>query len=159
MLDSLPALLRSLAPAANALSVLADLRRRSRGDARALLEELKQNLRFCVLVTEEGASVDEALPLITTGEYDRLNGAGFDFNALQRRPIGRHRSLAGTDLASWQGKETAELVVSIYDKLKDIRAVYPRSSRRGPERWRVRVANIHKRILLLLKHVSNPQGE
>jgi hypothetical protein len=80
---------------------------------------------------------------------------GFNFNTLKRGKIAPFPSLAGTDLASWQGKTTEALVESIYDKLNDLKLRYPHVKRSEKYRWRVRVNNIRKRIWLLLRHVSH----
>ncbi len=85
--------------------------------------------------------------------FDRLNRAGFDFNAVKRERIGTGKSLAGTDLASWQGKSTEAVLGSIYDKIKDLKTIYPRTVKNRARRRRSRVWNIQKRIRLLLKHL------
>ena len=84
---------------------------------------------------------------------DRLNAAGFDFNALQRRRIAPYPGLAASDLAPWSGKTTAALVSNIYDKLKDLRSRHEFT----PEQKfnRRRLINIHKRLLLLLRHARD----
>jgi hypothetical protein len=114
MFDSIPAILKSLASAGAALRSFSDWRRRTRGDVRALVEELKENSRLCWLVLEEDVALDTIMPSLSTREFDRLNRAGFDFNAVKRERIGADKSLAGTDLASWQGKSTEALLRSIY---------------------------------------------
>ena len=60
-------------------------------------------------------------------EYDRLCKSGFNFNNLKRNKIPKYKSLEGTNLSAWQGKETEKLVSNIYDKIKDIKIKYPRS--------------------------------
>ena len=54
----------------------------------------------------------------------------------------------------WGGKDTEELVVSIYDKINEIKIRFPHVGNKTKYRWGVRVNNIRKRIWLLLKHVS-----
>lgn len=56
-----------------------------------------------------------------------------------------------TDLASWAGKSTQELIENIYDKIKDLRSLYALSAQQN-RRFGPRIINIHKRILLLLRH-------
>jgi len=152
LLESLPAILKAFSNGAAALAALADWRAKTRGNARALVEELKENARCCLLVLEDDVPIEQVIERFATSEYDRLGRAGFDFNSLRRSRIERYASLEGTELASWRGKPTEQLVVSIYDKIKDLRAHYPHAKESERRRWRVRVANIHKRILLLLLH-------
>jgi len=69
--------------------------------------------------------------------------------------ITKYPSLDGTDLSSWGGKETADLIESIYEKINDIKIRFPHVSNNGKYLWGVRVNNIRKRIWLLLRHVSS----
>ena len=64
-------------------------------------------------------------------------------------------SLENTDLSSWQGKETEELVFAIYDKIKNLIVKFPYTKTSDKYRWGVRVNNIRKRIWLLLRHMNS----
>ena len=88
-------------------------------------------------------------------EYKRLAREGFNFNSLKKGRIAAFASLEGTDLASWCGKETEELIDSIYDKINDLKIRYPYVGKNEKYRWGVRVNNIRKRIWLLLMHVRS----
>ena len=90
---------------------------------------------------------------ISVSEYKRLAKEGFNFNTLKKGKIAAIASLEGTDLASWRGKETEELIESIYDKINDLKIRYPYVREKDKYRWNVRVSNIRKRIWLLLMHV------
>lgn len=155
MIDSLPAVLGSLASSGAALNLFRKWHAETKGNVAAIIDELKDNLRFCLLVLEEGVAIDKAAGTISTAEFTRLRKGGFNFNKLQGRRIPAYKSLENTDLASWRGKTTEELVINIYDKLKDLQALYPHSDEDKKRRLQVRVANIHKRILLLLKHAAS----
>jgi hypothetical protein len=99
-------------------------------------------------------ALSEVVGKLSTAEYDRLLRDGFGFNGLKRRKIKRMPSLDNTDLASWQGKETEELVFAIYDKLKTLIQKHPYTADNPKYRWGVRVQNIRKRIWLLIRHVE-----
>ena len=152
MLENIPAVLKSLATAGSALKAFADMRARTRGEARAIVEELKENSRLCWLVIEEGVPVERIIPDLSSQEYDRLNRAGFDFDALKRKKINALRGLQDSDLASWTGKPTSALVENIYDKIKNLKTTYRHAPHSEKRRWRARIINIQKRILLLLEH-------
>jgi hypothetical protein len=62
--------------------------------------------------------------------------------------------MKNTDLASWSGKSTQHLIQNIYDKIKDLRSLHALSVNPG-RRFGPRIINIHKRILLLLRHASH----
>ena len=118
-----------------------------------MIEELKNNAKYCWLIQEEDVDLNKMIPQLSTNEYDRLSKEGFNFNALKWKKIKKHPSLDGTDLSVWQGKSTDKLVVSIYDKIKDLKIKYQFASSSDRIYWKRRVVNIQKRILLLLQHV------
>ena len=153
MLESVAPVLNLLVSASKVMMWFADLRKKTKGDVRALVEELKENSRLCFRVIEDSAPPEEVIPKFSTAIYDRLNESGFDFNAVKRADIPAFEGMDKTDLASWAGKSTQELIESIYDKIKDLRSLHALSvktkRRPGP-----RIINIHKRILLLLRHAK-----
>lgn len=151
---TIPAALKSLASAGSALSELASWRKRARGDARALVGELKDNLSYLDMVVVDDVALDAVVTRLSTVEYKRLAKAGFNFNALKRDRIAHYSSLQGTELASWAGKDTQDLVESIYDKINELVIRYPHVANHKNYRWQVRVNNIRKRIWLLLRHVK-----
>lgn len=155
MLENIPLALKSIASAASTLNAFSDWRSGTKGDVHALIEELKENSRYCWLVLEQGIDPDTVIPKLSTTEYDRLGKAGFDFNSLKRRNIPNMRSLQGTDLSSWQDKSTEALVANIYDKIKDLKTLHPYLGKRQNIQWKTRIGNIQKRNLLLLKHVTS----
>ena len=154
MLENIPGILKSIATTYSGLKAFSDMRAQTRGDARSLVEELKENSRLCWLVIEEEVEVGKIIPKLTHIEFDRLNKAGFDFDALQRKKIRNYNQLNDTDLASWAGKSTNDLVENIYDKIKNIKTTFTYAPTSDKRRWKIRVLNIQKRILLLVKHVN-----
>lgn len=152
MLENIPAVLKSLATAGSALKAFADMRARTRGEARAIVEELKENSRLCWMVIEEDVPVGRIIADLSSREYDRLARAGFDFDALQRRKISALQGLQDSDLASWTAKPTSLLVENIYDKIKNLKTTYRLAPCSEKRRWKARIINIQKRILLLLEH-------
>ncbi len=128
---------------------------KTRGNARALVEELKDNSRLCWLVIEDDVAVKKIIPSLSYTVYDRLNKAGFDFNALKRKKIRDYAQLKQSDLESWTGKSTHELIENIYDKIKNLKTTYKYAPDSGKHRWKARVINIQKRILLLVKHLRD----
>lgn len=155
MIENIPTILKALATTASGLNAFTGWRSQTKGDSRAIIEELKENSRYFWLVLEDNVDIDEIVAQLSTKEYDRLCKSGFDFNALKRNKIGRYQSLKGTDLASWQGKETEKLLSNIYDKIKTLQIKYPYSKNNKKINWKQRVKNIQKRILLLLIHAGS----
>lgn len=91
---------------------------------------------------------------LSIDEYRRLSKEGYSFNSLKSRKITNYDSLKGTDLSSWTGKSTEQLIDSIFEKLNILKIKFPHVADNSKYRWNVRVDNIRKRIWRLLKQVS-----
>lgn len=155
MLENIPVLLKSFETATGSLNAFMGWKSKAKGNASSVIEELKENSRYLWLVIEEDVSLEKVVSNLSTKEYDRLLKEGFSFNSLKKNKIGSYVSLDGTDLSSWQGKETEKLVFNIYDKIKDLKTKYPLSKNSKKIRWNQRVKNVQKRILLLVKHANS----
>lgn len=153
MLASVSLLLSVVSSCAKAMLWFSDLHKQSRGNVRALVEELKENSRLCFRVIEDNVPPEAVIPRFSTVVFDRLNESGFDFNTVKRSAIPDFEGLSGSDLAPWAGKPTKLLIASIYDKIKDLRSIHALNAKE-PRLWRRRIINIHKRLLLLLRHAS-----
>jgi len=154
MTIEVPAVLQSLSSAGSALSALTAWRKKARGDARALIGELKDNLYYLDMVAEDGIELAAVVNKLSNKEYKRLSTEGYNFNALEKKKISRYESLKGTSLSAWSGKSTEDLIESVFEKLNLLKIKFPHVAKNSRYRWSVRVDNIRKRIWLLLKHVS-----
>ena len=125
---TIPTILKSLASAGAAIKELAAWRKRSKGDARMLIGELKDNLTYLDMVAEDGVPLGDVIKKVSNSEYRRLAATDYNFNALKRGKIARYPSFKGSELASWAGKSTEDLVESIYDKLNQLKLRYPHVS-------------------------------
>ncbi|GMQ74944.1 MAG: hypothetical protein BMS9Abin01_0186 [Gammaproteobacteria bacterium] len=150
-----PAVLQSLSSAGSAISALTTWRKKARGDARALVGELKDNLYYLDMVAEDGVELAAVVDKLSITEYKRLSREGYNFNALEKKKIAGYDSLRGTDLASWSGKSTENLIESICEKLNILKIKFPHVAQNSKYRWSVRVDNIRKRIWLLLRHAGH----
>jgi len=155
MIENIPALLKVFDTAKSTLSAFTGWKSNAKGDARAIIEELKQNSRYLWLVIEEDVEIGEIVKELSTIEYDRLSREGYNFNNLKNKKIAKYSSLNNTSLSSWQGKKTEALVSNIYDKIKDLKTKYPMAKKSKKVRWQTRVKNTQQRILLLLRHARN----
>jgi hypothetical protein len=149
-----PAVLQSLSSAGSALSALTAWRKKARGDARALIGELKDNLYYLDMVAEDGVALAAVVNKLSIKEYKRLSTEGYNFNALEKKKISSYESLKGTSLSAWSGKSTEDLIESVFEKLNLLMIKFPHVAQNSRYRWSVRVDNIRKRIWLLLRHVS-----
>ena len=152
---TIPTVIKSLSAGGSAMKSINSWWKKSKGDTRALIGELKENLTYLDMVAEDDVPLGDVVEKISVTEFKRLSKEGFNFNKLKKSKISNYPSLQGTDLSSWAGKETERLIESIYDKLNDIKIRFPHVSSNKKYRWGIRVSNIRKRIWLLLKHVNS----
>ena len=152
---TIPTALKALSSGGSAMKSIAMWWSKSKGDSRALIGELKDNLSYLDMVAEDEIPLSDVVDKLAVTEYKRLSKEGFNFNKLKKSKISKYPSLKGTDLERWAGKETEELIVSIYDKINEIKIRFPHVGSNKKYRWGVRVNNIRKRVWLLLKHVRS----
>jgi hypothetical protein len=152
MLESILPALSGLITTAKAMASFDALRKGRKGDVRSLIEEFKENSRLCFRVVNDGIDHKAVIAKFSTSEFDRLNKAGFNFNALKHQKIRGIPGIEKTDLASWPGKTTAALVENIYDKIKDLKSLHEFKPEGVANRRRL--INIHKRICLLRRHAG-----
>ena len=152
---AIPTALKALSTGGSAMKSINSWWNKSKGDSRSLIGELKDNLSYLDMVASDGVPLGDVADKLSVVEYKRLSKEGFNFNKLKKSKIVKYPSLQKTDLEKWGGKETEELVDSIYDKINEIKIRFPHVGYNKKYRWGVRVSNIRKRIWLLLKHVSN----
>ena len=151
---TIPTALKTLAAGGSAMKRMNNWWSQSKGDSRALIGELKDNLSYLDMVVADGIPLDDVIESLCTVEYKRLSLEGYNFNKLKKSKIKKYPSLKGSDLKKWGGKRTEDLVVAIYDKINEIKIRFPHVGHDSKYRWGIRVNNIRKRIWLLLKHVS-----
>jgi hypothetical protein len=153
MLESILPALQGVVTSVKAMASFDAFLKGRKGDIRTLVEELKENSRLCFHVVDDDVNPALVIARFSTVEYDRLNKTGFNFNALKREKIRAFPGIKGTNLSSWPGKSTSDLVQNIYDKIKTLRSV----NEFAPENphLRRRIINIHKRVLLLLRHTKS----
>lgn len=154
MLDSIKLVFDTLASAAETVKVFKGVLKGTRGDTRALLEEIKENAGLCWLVVEKQIAPEKIINALSSKEYDRLLRTDFNFNVLKRKTIPAYKEISNTELSVFGGKATETLLVNIYDKIKDLKRIYRVDKDTKGIRWRVRVINLQKRTLLLLRHLS-----
>ncbi len=152
---TIPTALKTLSASGSAAKSISSWWSRSKGDSRALIGELKNNLLYLDLVANDGVPLADVVDKISNDEFQRLSKDGFNFNKLKKGKIPKYNSLKGTDLEKWGGKETEQLIFSIYEKINEIVIKFPHVGDNKKYRWGVRVNNIRKRVWLLLRHVSD----
>ncbi len=155
MIESITAVFKTLSTAAGTLKAFKELIKNNRGNSRALLEEIKENAGLCWLVAERGTDPLKIVPELATDEFNKIIRTEFQFNSMKRRKIKSNVFLEQAGLASFKGKNTEYLVENIYDRIKELKRIYRVDKNNQRIRWKTRIFNLQKRMLLLIIHLSS----
>jgi len=155
VLETLSTLFSTLGSAASTAKAFQELLVGRKGEVRLLLEELKKNATLCWLVVDRQVEPQKVILQFETKVYDSLLAKDYNFNALspRRRKIEGSASLAGSDLASFVGRDVAFVVENLYDRIKEMQTIFQVDPGNARIDWGRRVLNLHKRILLLMLHL------
>ncbi|MCJ7434765.1 MAG: hypothetical protein MUO77_14865 [Anaerolineales bacterium] len=156
VIETLSTLFSTLGTATSTAKVFKELIGNNRGDARILLEELKRNDTLCWLAADREVDAKKIIPQLSTKIYDQLLEKNFDLNKLspKKKIITGNSRLQDKDLSSFIGKDIANLMESIYDRIKEMHLIYQVDPQNKRINWDRRVVNLHKRILLLMAHLK-----
>ncbi len=157
VLGTLSTLFSTLGTATNTAKAFKELLANKKGEVRLLLEELKRNSTLSWLVVQRQVEPRKIIPQLSTKAYDRLLEENFNFNNLTspaRRTVKGDVRFEDSDLASFIGRDVANLVEGIYDRIKEMQVIHQVDPRNKRIDWNRRVINLHKRILLLMFHLK-----
>lgn len=153
-IKSILAGLLSLAPGIASINTMI---RQSRGQKRELLRELQNNISQISLYIENGAEaegIDKLIMDLQVQCYEAASKGGFDFNSLRKGRVTAAMLRATPQFKAYAGLGTEQLFDKLYmwiHQLKIIVKDYPDSPK---FRKRVRLINIWKLMLLLVKHID-----
>ncbi|MDY6826627.1 MAG: hypothetical protein SVV67_05555 [Bacillota bacterium] len=136
---TIPAALKAVESAKDALLALAEWKRKNRGNARALILEIEDNYRYLRMVAFDEVALNDIVDSLSVDEYKRLVREGFDINQLKKKKIKDDPSFKNSQFYSWVGKSTEELVDSIYSKIANLKILYPHNKANKKYRWGVRI--------------------
>jgi hypothetical protein len=156
VIETLSTLFSTLGTATSTARIFKELIGNNRGDARILLEELKRNDTLCWLAADREVRVQKIIPQLSTKTYDQLLEKNFDLNKLSpgKKIVTGNSRLQDKDLSSFIGKDIANLVESIYDRIKEMQLIHQVDPKNKRINWNRRIVNLHKRILLLMAHLK-----
>jgi hypothetical protein len=147
--------LMSLAPG---ISTINTLIKQARGQRRELLRELRYNINQVSVYIESGEgedAVDKVIAALQVACYEAASKEGFDFNSMKRARLSRGLVKRVPQFKAYSGYTTEQLFDKLYvwiHQLKVIVKDYPHSPR---FRKRVRLINIWKLMLLVVKHIDS----
>ncbi len=139
------------------LTGLQGLVKESRGHKRAILRELQHNINHITLFLESGADpqrIDALIARLQVAGYEAASKSGYDFGSLQKNRLKRETLKAYPQFQNYVGLSTEQLCDKLYgwiERLKIIIADYPDNPK---FRKNVRLINIWKFMLMLVKHIE-----
>ena len=119
--------------------------------------ELQNNINRISVYIESGEDekgINKVIAALHTGCYEKANKDGFDFNSLKRRRLSASLLKDLPQFKAYKGFNTEQLLDKLYTwihRLKIITKDYPENRK---FRKRVRLINIWKLMLLVVKHIN-----
>ena len=133
--------------------------RRARGKRRALLSELRDNVESTDKYIAGAWPVDRAIRDLQTTKYEAaLAAKRFKFSSLKKGWGDKVRQNVVGDSAQhkpYVGWTTEELISNIYSKIEDLQGIVRTNPRDTSIRKGVRLINIRKLMILLVKHIHS----
>jgi hypothetical protein len=151
----LAAFFSGLSSAAAAAKTLQSLLKNTRGVKRALLLELQKNLNLLYLFEGDASKLTTIVNRLEVRVYEAAVASNFDFNDIKKGKLNQRLVKDIKQLQAYAGWNTEQLFENIYLKihqLKSINEIDPNNTR---FRINVRLRNLHKMMLLLIKHVKS----
>lgn len=128
--------------------------RGTRGWKRKLQLELLSNIELIFSYLRYDLPVDDVIANLQIGDMRSALESGFNFNSLKK---GKVRDDVAGDQAQYQqyvGWSTERLFSNIYVKIKDLQTIVRMDPENKKIRKGVRLINILKLMLLLMKHIN-----
>ncbi len=143
----------AISPTVEVIRLLADLLKGQRGTKRKLLLELQRNLELISLHTEGETPIEKVIPKLQTREFEQALNQNYNFANLQKGKIGE-KVIETPFERQYLGWTTEALISNIFLKIKTLQDILEIDPQNQEYRKSVRLINIRKMIILLLKHIG-----
>jgi hypothetical protein len=155
MAEELGITLTAVSTTASVIKTIDSLIRGTRGRKRALLLELRHNIGVINLYIEGDSPIDSVIAKIEIEQLKAALESNFDFGSLKRSKV-RKRTAGKTPLYQrYIGWTTEKLYSSIYLRIKELKTIVEIDTYNKQYRKSVRLLNIRKLMILLLKHIGS----
>jgi len=144
-----------LSSAAAVARAIRPLLRNTRGTRRLLLLELQKNINLIYLYTEGGASIDRVIRRLEVAAYEAAVQSGFNFKSFTRKTVPQALVKDAPQLSPYVGWTTELLFEGIYLKIHTLKSIVAVDARKEGLRKNVRLLNILKLMLLVLRHLKS----
>ena len=145
---------KGLSTAASVAKFIHSLIKSTRGTKRTLLIELKQNIQLIYLHFESGTPIDRVIAKLDSSYYKKAVESNFNFNSLQKAKLKEKLINNVPQYKHYVGWTTEQLFTNIYLKIHTLQIIVEIDAKNEKLRKNVRLINILKLMLLLLKHIK-----
>jgi hypothetical protein len=143
-----------LSTTASVASTFQSLLKNTRGTQRALLLELQKNINILNLFIKDDAKSETIIKKLEVTEFEKAVRSDFNFKALKKTRVSG-RLVAGVKfLEPYVGWQTEQLFENIYLKIHQLKSIIEIDPGNENFRLGVRLKNLHKIMILLLKHIK-----
>jgi hypothetical protein len=149
------AILKGLGSAAAAVSALKPLIKSSKGIKRGLLMELQGNIGLIALHLRGEAPIDKVIGKLEVSRCKAALESDFNFATLKRGRVGKAMAQGVPQYRPYVGWSTEQLFANIYLKIRELQNIVEIDAANEKFRKRVRLINVFKLMLLLLRHINS----
>ena len=143
-----------LSTTASVASTFQSLLKNTRGTQRALLLELQTNINLLNLFIDDTARTTTIIKKLNVTEYEKAVKSDFNFKDLKKTRVSGRLVLNVKSLQTYAGWQTEQLFENIYLKIHQLKSIIEIDPENKNFRLSVRLKNLHKRMILLLKHIK-----
>ncbi len=131
------------------------LLKNTRGTKRSLLLELQKNINLIYLYTKGGAPIERVIERLEVARYEAAVQSNFDFGSLKHKRLQKRTVEGAPQFGPYVGWTTEQLFENIYLKIHTLKSIVAIDTKGDKFRKNVRLINILKLMLLLLKHIKS----
>lgn len=151
----LAAFFSGLSSAATVAKTIQTLLKNSRGVKRALLLELQKNLNLLYLFLNDESKLTTIVNKLDVRVYEEAVKTNFDFNDIKKGKLSPRLTGDIKQLQPYVGWNTEQLFENIYLKIHQLKSITEIDPDNSKFRLSVRLKNLHKMMVLLIKHVKS----
>ena len=144
-----------LSSSASVASTFQKLLKNTRGTQRALLLELQKNISLLNLFINDANKTTTIIKKFTVSEYEKAVTSDFNFKALKKARVSGRLVKDVKFLQPYIGWQTEQLFENIYLKIHQLKSIIEIDPDNKNFRLSVRLKNLHKMMILLLKHIKS----
>ena len=129
--------------------------RENRGHKRKILLELQRNIELIFSYGRYDLPIDEVIAGLQTTNMEAALESGYNFDKLKKGPVTEQVAGEEPQYQQYIGWTPEDFFSNIYVKIKDLQTIVKMDPHNEKIRKRVRLINILKLMLLLIKHISS----